>query len=73
MAEWLESFNHLPLIAVVWLPPGIGILSCETASLRNVGGSTQVTARAWNNTRMMYLSATKAEKSPYNLNRVGAT
>ncbi len=48
MAEWLTSLtcDHLPLTAVVRAPMGPHVRKVP-AALRNVGGSTQVPARAY--------------------------
>jgi hypothetical protein len=55
VAEWLRSLtsNHLPLtkeLNKIWILDSL-MGGSYPASLRNVGGSTQVPVRAWNNAR----------------------
>jgi hypothetical protein len=69
VAEWLRSLtsDHLPL-AAVGSNPDRDFGGSYPASLRNVGGSTQMPLCAW---KMRSSSTSKAETSPNDLYCVG--
>jgi hypothetical protein len=78
LGRWLQTTLPSPLW--VWIPTGYlnyFMSGNYPASLLNVGGSTQIPVRAWNNSRKgtwgLSLPVKLAGTSPYDIYCVGVT